>query len=71
MQDCAVFTAIALHEGVIDIEREPVKLELCGREDDPEEYNESYFNVDIKSGLVFWNEKNPECRVPLVESLAE
>ncbi len=64
------FTAIALHQNAVDVEREPVKLKLFGRDGDAEEYNESYFNVDFVNGFVFWNEKDPGYRVPLIEGLA-
>lgn len=74
MCDAEGFTAIALHQHVIDIEREPVKLKLFGRDgdgDEEDEYNESFFNVDLVNGFVFWNEKDQEYRVPFIEGLAE
>ena len=72
MRDSEAFTAIALHQGSIDPESEPVKLKLFGRDQDQsgEEYNESFFNVDLANGLVFWNEKDPDYRMPFIEGLA-
>jgi hypothetical protein len=73
MRESEEFTAIALHQDAIDLESEPVRLKLFGRDGDEtgEEYNESFFNVDLANGLVFWNEKDPEYRAPLIEGLAE
>lgn len=66
------FTAVALHQAEIDLERESVKLKLFGRdtESDPAaNYYESFFNVDLPNGLVYWNEKDPEYREPLLRAL--
>ncbi len=66
------FTIIALHQGEIDLEREIVKIKLFGREADPEgdaDYYECYFNVDLPNGLVYWNEKDPGYREPLLRAL--
>ena len=44
------FTAIALHQGAIDLASEPVKLKIFGRDDEPideDAYYESFFNVDL------------------------
>jgi len=73
MCDSKGFTAVALHQNTVDMEREPVKLKLFGRDGDEEEedYNESFFNVDLMNGFVFWNEKDQEYRVPFIEGLAE
>jgi hypothetical protein len=68
------FTAIALQQGSVDMEREPVKIKLFGRDGEPfdqDSYYESFFNLDLKNGLVFWNEKDQEYRNPLVRALAE
>jgi hypothetical protein len=67
------FTGIALHQGEIDVEREPVKLKLFGHDkpdDDPKLYNETFFNMDLPNRLVFWNEKDPEYRRPLLSALS-
>jgi hypothetical protein len=67
------FTAIALHQGRLDMESEPVKLKLFGKDDEPfdeDAYYESFFNVDLLNGFVFWNEKDPDYRKPLVRALS-
>jgi hypothetical protein len=73
MREREPFTTIALHQGEIDIETQPVKLKLFGRDAEslPAEYNESFFNVDLVNGLIFWNEKDQEYRMPLVHSLSD
>jgi hypothetical protein len=66
------FTAIALHQGDIDLEREGVRIKIFGRDSDPDlerNYFESFFNVDLPNGLVFWNEKDPDYREPLLRAL--
>lgn len=66
------FTAIALHQGDKDMESEPVKIKIFGNdgpEDNEENYYESFFNLDLKHGFVFWNEKDQEYRQALVRSL--
>jgi hypothetical protein len=73
MAEEETFTAIALHQGRLVFEREPVKLKLFGGDDepiDPAVYYESFFNVDLANGFVFWNEKDPEYRKPLVQALS-
>ncbi len=73
MVDIETFTAIALHQGNIDTESEPVKIKLFGKdatEVNDDDYYESFFNLDIRNGLVFWNEKDPEYRQPLIKALA-
>lgn len=67
------FTAIALHQGDIDAELAPVKIKLFGKDsdsDNEDDYYESFFNLDLQNGLVFWNEKDQEYRHPLVRALA-
>ena len=68
------FTAIALHQGAIDMTQEPIKMKLFGRESptDPEDdYNESFFNLDLKHGFVSWNEKDQDYRQPLLRALSK
>jgi hypothetical protein len=68
------FTAIALHQGSLDMEGEPVKVKIFGRDGEPFDQNvyyESFFNLDLKNGLVFWNEKDQDYRAPLIRALAE
>lgn len=68
------FTAIALHQGAIDMTTEPVKLKLFGRDrpsDQEDDYYESFFNLDLKNMFVFWNEKDQEYRAPLLRALSQ
>lgn len=67
------FTAIALHQGNLDWNREPVKLKIFGRDAEPldeDAYYESFFNVDFAGGFVYWNEKDPDYREPLLRALS-
>jgi len=72
MVDDESFTAIALHQGDLDLESEPVKLKLFGQDTEPfdeDAYYESYFNVGFSNGFVYWNEKDPDYREPLLRAL--
>ncbi len=74
MVDEESFTAIALHQGKIAISEEPIKIKLFGRDSPPssdDQYYESFFNLDLKNRLVFWNEKDQEYRTPLVHGLSK
>jgi hypothetical protein len=67
------FTAIALHQGRLDMESGAVKLKIFGKDGEPFDeaaYYESFFNVDLPNGFVFWNEKDPEYREPLLRALS-
>lgn len=67
------FTAIALHQGSIDMTKDAIKLKLFGRDrdrDHEDDYYETFFNLDLKNGLVYWNEKDPDYRAPLLRALA-
>ncbi len=67
------FTAIALHQGRLDMESEPIKLKIFGKDDEPvdeDAYYESFFNVDLSNGFVFWNEKDSDYREPLLRALS-
>jgi hypothetical protein len=67
------FTAIALHQGDLDFENECVKLKLFGKDSEPfdeDAYYESFFNVDLSNRVVYWNEKDPDYREPLLRALA-
>lgn len=74
MVDAISFTGIALHHDDVDMETEPIKIKLFGRDSDEEverdEYFESFFNLDLASGFVFWNEKDPDYRAPLIRGLS-
>ncbi len=68
------FTAIALHQGPIDMTKEPIKLKLFGHDgptDREDHYYESFFNLDLKNKLVFWNEKDQDYRKPLLRALSK
>ena len=72
MVDEETFTAIALQQGEVHMAKEPVRLKLFGRDGDPfveDDYYESFFNTDFPNGLVFWNEKDPDYREPLLRAL--
>jgi hypothetical protein len=74
MVDALSFTGIALHQDDVDMDIQPIKIKLFGRDSDEEverdEYFESFFNLDLASGFVFWNEKDPDYRVPLIRGLS-
>jgi hypothetical protein len=49
-----------------------VRIKLFGRDTEAfseDDYYESFFNVDFPGGFVYWNEKDPEYRAPLVAAL--
>lgn len=74
MNEAESLTVIALHQGTISMENEPVKLKLFGRDgpgDTEDDYYESFFNLDLKNGYVYWNEKDQEYRAPLVRALSK
>ncbi len=74
MVDAISFTGIALHQDDVDMESQPIKIKLFGCDSDDEverdEYFESFFNLDLPSGLVFWNEKDSDYRTPLIRALS-
>lgn len=74
MADITPFTGIALHQDNVDMETQPIKIKLFGRDSDEEverdEYFESFFSLDLPSGLVFWNEKDPDYRAPLIAGIS-
>lgn len=69
------FTGIALHEDPIDMTSEPIKIKLFGKDSEvdfnEDAYYESFFNLDLKNGFVFWNEKDQDYREPLIRGLSE
>lgn len=68
------FTAIALLQGPLAMEQQPVKIKIFGRDSEPfdeQAYYESFFNLDLKEGFVFWNEKDPDYRKPLIKGLTQ
>ncbi|WP_395007766.1 hypothetical protein [Undibacterium sp.] len=67
------FTAIALHQGELNMEAAPIKIKIFGRDADPvdeDAYYESFFNLDLRNRLVFWNEKDQDYRKPLIQGLS-
>jgi hypothetical protein len=73
MVDSFSFTAIALHQDDVDMESEPIKIKLFGNDGEDmleDDYFESFFNLDLSSGLVFWNEKDPDYRDSLIRGLS-
>jgi hypothetical protein len=73
MVDSFSFTAIALHHDDVDMESEPIKIKLFGNDGEDmleDDYFESFFNLDLSSGLVFWNEKDPDYRDSLIRGLS-
>jgi len=55
------------------LENQLVKLKLFGRDGDAfdeDAYYESVFNVDLRRGYVYWNEKDQDYREPLLRALA-
>ena len=66
-------TAIALQQEDTDLAEGPMRLKLFGQDDDPvdaERYYESFFNVDLPGGFVYWNEKDMDYRAPMLKALA-
>jgi hypothetical protein len=73
MVDEETFTAIALHQGSLDMDSEPVKLKIFGKDGEPFDegaYYESFFNVDLPNGFVYWNEKDPDYRKALLQAFS-
>ena len=67
------FTAIALHDGPLDFDKQLVNIKLFandGEECSEEEYFECFFNVDFANGVVYWNEKDQDYREPLIKGLS-
>lgn len=74
MAEITPFTGIALHQEDVDMENQPIKIKLFGRDSDQEiargEYFESFFNLDLRAGLAFWNEKDLDYRAPLIQGIS-
>ncbi len=67
------FTVIALLQGDPDFDNDCVRLKLFGKDGEPfdeDAYYESFLNVDFANRLVYWNEKDPDYREPLLRALA-
>lgn len=76
MREVEPFTAIALHQGNLNMREEQIRIKIFGRDDEEQydldkDYNESFFNLDIKNGFVYWNEKDESYRESLINGLSE
>lgn len=76
MREIESFTAIALHQGNLNMREEQVRIKIFGRDDEEQydldkDYNESFFNLDIKNGFVYWNEKDESYRESFINGLSE
>lgn len=57
----------------MDTDSEPVHLKLFGNSGEAcaeEDYFESFFNLELGSGWVAWNEKDEDYREPLLRALS-
>jgi hypothetical protein len=73
MVESESYTAISLQQGRLNMEEVPVKIKIFGRDketDSEDDYNESFFNLDLKNGFVYWNEKDPDYREALIRGLS-
>jgi hypothetical protein len=67
------FTAIALHDGAIDLAADRVKIKILARgarSRSKADYHESFLSFDLRNRLVFWTEKNWKYRGALVRGLS-
>ena len=76
MRQLEPFTAIALHQGCLNMREEQIKIKIFGRDDEEKydldkDYYESFFNLDLKNGFVYWNEKDESYRESLINGLSE
>ena len=76
MREVESFTAIALHQGNLNMREEQVRIKIFGRDDEEQydldkDYNESFFNLNLKNGFVYWNEKDESYRESLINGLSE
>lgn len=66
------YTVIALQQDGTDLETCAVRLKIFGRDGedcDEDDYYESFFNVDLPGGFVYWNEKDDDYREPMLRAL--
>ena len=74
MIDQETFTAIALHQGKLDFSSETVNIKIFGndsKDDNKDDYYESFININMKDGFVFWKEKDVGYRNALINSLSK
>lgn len=73
MVQSETYTVIALQQEGTDLTCEQVRLKIFGKDADDcheDDYYESFFNVDLPGGFVYWNEKDQDYRGPLLRALA-
>lgn len=49
-------------------------MKLFGKDGEPfdeDAYYESFFNIDFANGIAYWNEKDPDYRIPLLNAISE
>ena len=61
-------TGIVLHKEEVDMETMPMRIKLFGGEET--DAFETYFEVHLTSGFVFWNEKDPDYRAALLGAVS-
>lgn len=75
MRQAEQYTAILLHQNNLNIHEELVHIKIFGHDQEQdnldEDYNESFINLDLKNGFVYWNEKDESYRASLIKSLLE
>lgn len=65
-------TVVALQQQDTGLADGPMRLKLFGQDDDAADagrYYESFFNVDLPAGFVYWNEKDMDYREPMLMAL--
>lgn len=66
------YTVIALQQRETNLETDHVRCKIFGRDSHPlveDDYYESFFHVNLPDRLVYWNEKDPDYREPLLRAL--
>ncbi|NER60411.1 hypothetical protein G3435_11295 [Pseudomonas sp. MAFF212428] len=70
---CEALSVVALQQEAVGLADGPIRLKLFGQDEhaaDAERYYESFFNVDLRAGFVYWNEKDTAYRAPMLRALA-
>lgn len=65
-------TVVALQQEPTNLADGPMRLKLFGQDADAadaERYYESFFNVNLPDGLIYWNEKDMDYRTPMLKAL--
>lgn len=61
----ASYTAIALHQGPLQMEADQIRIKLFGRANEPwtdDDYYDCFFNLDLANGFVFAHQQNQGLR---------